>query len=238
MKVWNIFVEYTFLMILMFALIVNLAIDSCSEYLHANAGENSYKNTTIILDAGHGGEDCGAIGINGVYEKDLNLAICFYLKNYFEMAGCSVVLTRTEDKMLYKNDENIYGQRKLYDLKNRLLIADKYTNAIFVSIHMNSFPIGKYRGLQVWYQKGSTLSQKIAENVQKLNKQYLQPTNQRLIKAADESMFLLHQSKLPTILIESGFLSNSDECEEMCQKNYQKQLSFIIFCAILEEMEY
>ena len=93
----------------------------------------------IVLDAGHGGEDCGAIGVNGVYEKDLNLAIAIKLGDYLKTAGFKVIYTRTEDKLLYTEDENIKGFRKIHDLKNRVNIANRYENALFVSIHMNSY---------------------------------------------------------------------------------------------------
>ena len=191
----------------------------------------------IIIDAGHGGEDCGTIGVNGIYEKDVNLKIAFHLETYFSLAGYTVHLTRREDKLLYKESENIYGQRKIYDLKNRLLFAKDYQNAIFISIHMNSYPIEKYSGLQVWYQRDSELAYQLARNVEKETMFYLQQDNQRKSKPGDKNIYLLDQSIHPAILIECGFLSNRKECEKLSDENYQKELSFVIFCAILNTLE-
>ena len=191
----------------------------------------------IILDAGHGGEDCGTIGVNGIYEKDINLRMAFILQEYFELAGYKVFLTREEDKLLYREEENIYGQRKIYDLKNRLLFAEKIDNAIFISLHMNSYPIEKYCGLQVWFQSNSEISYSIATSIQEHVAKTIQPDNTRKIKAADKNIYLLDRLKHPAVLIECGFLSNAEECEKLSEDNYQKELSFVIFCAILNSIE-
>ena len=89
----------------------------------------------IIIDAGHGGEDPGAIGINGIYEKDVNLDIALTIGEELKAKGYTVVYTRTEDKMLYLPEENIKGMRKISDLKNRCKITAEYDNCIFISIH-------------------------------------------------------------------------------------------------------
>ena len=106
---------------------------------------------TVILDAGHGGEDGGAVGVNRVLEKDLNLAVTLRLADLLRAAGVPVILTRTEDRMLYGEGENIKGRKKEFDLKNRLRVAKDHPDAIFISIHMNNFPQEKYNGLQVYY---------------------------------------------------------------------------------------
>ena len=196
---------------------------------------SSPKNSkTIIIDAGHGGEDCGAIGRNGVFEKDINLLISCHLANYLQIFGASVCLTRTEDRLLYNESENIRGQRKIFDLKNRLIIAENYDDAIFISIHMNSFPIEKYSGLQVWYQENIEESYLLAKNIQQTVKSNLQSDNNRKVKSSDKSMYLLDQSNHPAVLIECGFLSNTEECIKLSSETYQKELSFVIACAIIK----
>ena len=122
MKGW---VAFTVAAVLVFS-VINASIlctkgsgfgDTLSEVCFAT------EKKTVIIDAGHGGEDCGAIGINGAYEKDLNLDITFTLGKYLSAAGYEVIYTRTEDRLLYTEQENIKGFRKVYDLKNRLKIA-------------------------------------------------------------------------------------------------------------------
>ncbi len=190
----------------------------------------------IVIDAGHGGEDPGTVGLNGKYEKNLNLEIALALGNMLSEKGYPVVYTRTEDKLLYSEDENIFGIRKISDLKNRCKIAAEYPNAIFISVHMNSYQNEKYSGLQVYYSLNNTGSRVLAEAVQKTVKKTLQPDNNRTVKAG-ENIYLLKNIDNVSILIECGFLSNPEECEKLSEKEYQKQLSSSIICAIIEYKE-
>ena len=190
----------------------------------------------IIIDAGHGGEDCGAIGVSGVYEKDLNLTIAKELGALFEKEGYAVVYTRSDDKLLYKEEENIKGIRKMSDLKNRCKIAAEYPEALFISIHMNSFQSAKYSGLQVYYSPESEESRLLAASVQNSVKDSLQKDNNRKIKKG-EGMYVLENVENTAILIECGFLTNPDECEKLEEKEYQKSLSFSIFCGIIDYIE-
>lgn len=192
----------------------------------------SGNNKTIIIDAGHGGEDVGAIGTNNVYEKDLNMQISIKLGDYLKAAGFNVIYTRSEDCLLYTEEQNIKGMRKIYDLKNRVAIANSYSDAIFISIHMNSFGQQNCSGLQI-YHSANTASQNIASSVQNSVKSLLQPNNRRNIKSG-EGIYVLENSSIPSILIECGFISNPEECEKLCQKEYQKELCFAILCGIIE----
>jgi N-acetylmuramoyl-L-alanine amidase len=187
----------------------------------------------IIIDAGHGGEDPGAIGITGVYEKDVNLSIALALGEELKSKGYTVVYTRTEDKMLYLPEENIKGMRKISDLKNRCKITAEYENCIFVSIHMNSYGASKYSGLQVYYANENDESKALAHKIQSMVKKDLQPENNRQIKNG-KSLYLLENASGTPVLIECGFLSNETECQKLSQKEYQKELSFSISCAIIE----
>ena len=191
---------------------------------------------TIVIDAGHGGEDPGAVGVSGVLEKDLNLAIAMEIGAALTERGYTVVYTRTEDKMLYSADENIKGFRKLSDLKNRAQIANGLESVILVSIHMNSYGESKYSGLQVYYKNGDTASRDLATSIQSRVRTDLQPDNDRPIKKG-ESIYLLENTKGRAVLIECGFLTNAEECEKLSQKEYQKQLSFSIVCGIIEYIE-
>ena len=149
-------------------------------------------------------------------------------------AGQQVVYTRTEDRLLYTEEQNIRGQRKMYDLRNRLAVAEQTPGAIFVSIHMNKFSAPQYSGLQVYYGKGQAEGRRLAELVQATVRADLQPENRRAPRAAGEEIYLLHRASVPAVLIECGFLSNPAECQKLSQKDYQRQLSFSIFCAMME----
>ena len=138
--------------------------------------------------------------------------------------------------MLYSEEENIKGVRKLSDLKNRCAIANNYEDAILVSIHMNSFGASKYSGLQVYYASGNQESQTLATKVQSSVKYNLQNNNSRQIKNGKD-LYILDNSNPVSILVECGFLSNEEECKKLSEKEYQKQLSFAIVCGIIEYIE-
>ena len=187
----------------------------------------------FVIDAGHGGEDPGAIGVNGAYEKDINLAISLLIGSMLEEKGYRVVYTRTEDKMLYSPEENIKGFRKLSDQKNRCRIASEQQGAILISIHMNSFGEAKYSGLQGYYSPKSDESRNLALAIQSSVKNALQNENKRNVKKG-ESIYLLENYDGIGVLLECGFLTNPAECEKLCEKEYQKELSFAIVCGIIE----
>ena len=190
----------------------------------------------IILDAGHGGEDPGAVADGGIYEKDLNLQITLKIGRILEEKGYIVVYTRTDDKLLYKEEENVKGIRKISDLKNRCKFADRYPGSIFVSIHMNSFGSSKYSGLQVYYSLDNQQSLSLANSVQERVVNDIQNSNKRVTKPGKD-MYILEHISNPAILIECGFITNQEELKKLSEKEYQKQLSFSIVCGIIDYIE-
>ncbi len=194
------------------------------------------KDYTIILDAGHGGEDGGASSASGALEKEINLAITMSLRDLLVASGTHVILTRSEDTLLYDKTVDYHGRKKALDLAARRKIAEETPNAIFISIHMNAFPQTKYRGLQVWYSKNNPASLFLAESIQQLASEQLQPDNTRRIKAATSSIYLLHHLTCPSILVECGFLSNTEEAVLLTTEEYQEKLAFLLFLAISNSM--
>lgn len=191
---------------------------------------------TVILDAGHGGEDSGAVGINGILEKDINLTVTLEIGRILTEKGYRVIYTRTEDKLLYTQEQNIKGIRKINDLKNRCKIAGENEGAVFVSIHQNFFSEEKYSGLQVYYSTANDTSRILAESIQKRVREEVQPENRRKVKKG-EGIYLMEHIEGEAVLIECGFLSNQRECDLLSQKEYQNMLSFSIVCGIIEYME-
>ncbi len=189
---------------------------------------------TVIIDAGHGGEDGGAVGVNGAFEKDLNLAISRRLAAALDVCGVTVLETRVTDISLHT--ENIKGQRKNQDLKNRLLVAKEHPDAVFVSIHMNKFPEGKYRGLQVYYSPNHQDSPALGENIRQFTVAYLQLENHRPLKKADDSIYLLSHLSSPGVLVECGFLSNPEECALLSDGDYQQKLALTLAAAISDHL--
>ena len=192
---------------------------------------NNDEEFTVIIDAGHGGKDPGAVGIDNVLEKDLNLLVSTHLCEYLINRGVRVLMTRESDQLL-----KIEGSRlsfKTQDLKARTEIANSHLNGIFVSIHMNKFTDSSVHGLQVWYSSNGRLSEILAESIQSNVAKTIQPNNKRQIKKDSNSIYILRHSKIPTVLVECGFLSNPDEVALLQDKNYQQELSKSIADGIL-----
>lgn len=204
--------------------------------LYTEALKAANERMTIVIDAGHGGEDCGAIGVSGIYEKDINLAVAYELGRILSDNGFAVVYTRTEDKLLYKDDENIKGLRKISDLKNRCKIVADYPNALFVSIHMNSYADSKYSGLQVYYSGNNEQSYALAASIQSTVREALQASNNRKVKLG-KNIYVLENTYNPSVLVECGFLTNREECEKLSQKEYQNALCLAIAQGIFRYME-
>ncbi len=186
---------------------------------------------TFVIDAGHGGEDGGTVG-NGLIEKDLNLDIALRLAALLREAGAQVVTTRESDTMLYDKNSDYAGKKKALDLRARLEITEKCENPVFISIHMNYFPQTQYSGLQVYYSKNNALSRSLAESIQNECKSGLQPDNNRTVKEATSAIFLLHNLPCPAVLVECGFLSNSNEAKLLSDENYREKLAETIFIGI------
>ena len=192
------------------------------------------REITVILDAGHGGEDGGAVGNGNTYEKNLNLAITLKIGKLLEDSGINVVYTRTEDILLYDRNVDYTNRKKALDLAARVKIAEEIPNSIFISIHMNSFPKTQYKGLQVYYSKNHPNSKTLALAIQSAIKNDLQPDNTRKITEATSRIFLLDRIEQPAVLIECGFLSNHEECRLLSTEIYQNQLAEII-CEEIEK---
>ena len=189
---------------------------------------------TVIIDAGHGGEDGGAIGIDKkTLEKDVNLSVSMYLGKLLESDGINVIYTRTEDVLLYDRNVDYDGRKKSLDLRARLDIAEQNPGAVFVSVHMNSFGDPKYSGMQVYYSDSAEDGRILAETLQKMAR-FLSPTNERMIKKANSSIYLLDRAPGTAVLVECGFLSNYEECSLLSTEDYQKKVAFAIYRGIMD----
>lgn len=194
------------------------------------------RRPTVILDAGHGGMDGGAVGVNGVLEKNLNLAVAEALRALLVAAGIEVVMTRYDDRLLYTEEQDIPGKRKYYDLENRRKTAEMHPGSVFVSIHMNKYSEEKYSGLQVWCADDPD-SRSLATMITSSVRASLQPENRREVKTAGKDIYLLHRAVGTAVLVECGFLSNYEECKKLSDEDYRKELSFSLFCAIIKYLD-
>ena len=193
----------------------------------------------IVIDPGHGGEDGGAGADDGTLEKELNLEIGTLLADLCRISGHNVVMTRTTDTQIYGlyNDLDDYsGHKKVYDLRNRLRLTKESGGTLFVSIHMNKFPAASCTGTQVYYSPNDARSRDLAGLIQAYAKQYLQPENDRVIKEAGSSIFLLKQIDIPAALVECGFLSSESDLAALQNPDYRRDFALTVFCALAEYM--
>ena len=169
-------------------------------------------------------------------EKEVNLSVAFALRDLCEAAGIPVVMTRTEDKLLYDRNVDFQGRKKVLDLAARRLVAEQTAatydgNCLFVSIHMNAFPQPQYSGMQVWYSTRDSRSAEIAESIQTASCA-LMPENTRQIKAGGSNIYLLDRITTPAVLVECGFLSNPAEAQRLSEDAYRLAVATAIFCGI------
>lgn len=184
--------------------------------------------TCIVIDPGHGGEDGGAVGINGVNESRLNLEISLRLRDLFSLLGVKSVMLRETDTALYTEDCATIREKKVSDIKQRVKLVNDTPNALLVSIHQNYFEQSKYDGAQVFYAKTDG-SHDLAERTQDILRQTLDRSNRRQCKPS-QTVYLMEHVRCTAILVECGFLSNPTEAELLCSEAYQKKLAAAI-CA-------
>ncbi len=187
----------------------------------------------IIIDAGHGGFDGGAVANDGTVEKDINLSISLYLKEYLSLFGIEAVMIRDADYSVEDNGLTTIREKKSSDLHNRMKIMEETENSIFISIHQNKYTDEKYSGTQVFYSpKTKDESQILAQSIQDCIVNTLQKDNKRQIKECGTSVFLMYNAVKPAVLVECGFLSNYAETNKLKTPEYQKKIAFCIAIGI------
>ena len=190
-------------------------------------------NKTIILDAGHGGIDPGAMTKDkDTKEKDVNLSITLKIRELLEASGALVILTREDDSSLYQETGNKTIRQKYNEnLKNRKKIIQESNADMFMSIHLNAFEQSKYYGAQTFYPKGKEDSIGLSKYIQGELKRVVDKTNNREVKARDD-IYLLKENEIPSVLIECGFLSNEKEAKLLVDEKYQEKLAWSIYVGI------
>ncbi|CAG7647305.1 Germination-specific N-acetylmuramoyl-L-alanine amidase [Paenibacillus solanacearum] len=187
----------------------------------------------IALDAGHGGPDGGAQSKDGVSEKDINLAITKFLRDYLQQSGALVVMTREDDRDLADPSTKGYSRRKTEDLHKRAEFISQQKSDLFVSIHLNSIPSAKWSGAQTFfYPANHKDNQTLATLIQEEIKKNLKNTD-RIAKQADKEIYVLKMLNIPSALVEVGFLSNPAEAKQLGDPNYQKKVAASIYQGIL-----
>ena len=195
------------------------------------------KKGTVVLDAGHGGEDGGAVGVNGVTEKEINLSIALELERYLKQNNFEVIMIRDGDYAVGDQSLRTIAERKRSDTKNRLQTVNEAGECIFISIHQNHFSESKYHGAQVFYSGNRPESAQLAETIRQNIVESLQPENKRENKVAGKNIYLMANANVPAVLVECGFLSNPQEAENLTTEAYQKDIAAAIYNGLLDYLQ-
>ena len=209
-----------------------------SSILYCRIEKTSSKNIIqnnlpiIVIDAGHGGEDGGAVANDGTVEKKLNLEIALKINDVLSIMGYKTKLIRKTDTAIH-TDGNTIRQRKISDIKNRFAIMNEYDNCVYISIHQNKFNDTRIHGAQTFYSSNNLSSKILADFIQKSILSQLQPDNKRVIKKSGTDIYLLYNATKPAVMVECGFISNVEELSKLKNKEYQGKMAISIAFGII-----
>ena len=209
-------------------LVFTVILVACVAVLPFIQSEGVQEDFVIIIDAGHGGDDGGAVSIGGICEKDLNLAMSKSLSSNLEAMGYHVIMTRTDDT----DTDGEEGFNKRKDILNRLKYTEQYPNSLFISVHMNSSTSSTDKGFTVFYGEKNELSKKIAENIYYAVENFAYTSRLRDVKESPDSVYLMNNCTVPAILVECGFISNKTDEALLIDEKYREDLSYILACGI------
>lgn len=185
---------------------------------------------TVVLDAGHGLPDGGAVSENGISEQEINLNIIFKLQELLEASNCNVILTRSDENGIYDADAK---NKKYSDLSKRVELANNSISEILVSVHLNKINGKQYYGWQTFYQKENEKSKKLANYVQNNLNYAIDRPNKRTILPLS-NIYLMDNSKIPAITVECGFLSNYEDTKLLQTDEYQNNIAWGIYAGIMD----
>lgn len=188
------------------------------------------KRECIVVDAGHGSPDGGAVGADGTFEKDINLSIAKKLQEVLEGKGVEVVMTRSGDDEIYDSSAGTIREKKVSDMKNRVKIINDSNALCYISIHMNSFDDKRVSGLNVYYS-GDDTGREIAELIEKSIAE-VTGVEYHTVRTIDERLYLSKHTKIPAVLVECGFISNPEEEKKLNDSDYQARLAWAIAEAV------
>ena len=227
MNFWKINIKVLLLYLIIFTtfLLIPLIASRAVTTLSGNCTDY----TRIVIDAGHGGIDGGAVSCTGEYESHINLEIALKLRDIMNLLGIRTVLIRDTDRSVYTCGETV-AAKKISDLNERLRIVNTTPSAILISIHQNYFTDSRYCGAQIFHTSCAE-SNILAGQLQDAIRQTIQPDNHRQIKRST-GIYLMEHINCAGVLIECGFLSNVQEEALLRNEVYQRNFACVIATSI------
>jgi len=197
-------------------------------YVENSGHSKEVKGTcTVVIDPGHGGDDSGAVSINGEMEKDINLSVALRLGKLLEKSGIKVIYTRTQDELLDPTSQKS-------DLQARCDISNDAGADIFVSIHCNFDTVSvNTRGIETWCRFPGKNGDKLAKAIQKELVSLGYSKDRGIKYEADGGLYVLKNTDAVAVLVELGFLSNEQDAEFLTSEDGQEQMAKAIAQGIL-----
>lgn len=189
----------------------------------------TYAEPTLVIDAGHGGIDGGAIGANGAKESDINLAIALRLQAVSAFCGKRCVMTRTDDSRA----TNALTYSEHDELVYRVDVVNSTDNPVLLSIHQNCYPTAQPSGAQVIYSQNG-YSESFGQLMHSNLVSYLDPQNRRVAEPDKSKLYILSNVDCPAILVECGFVSNHTDITKLTDSRYQTALSTVLMASFIQ----
>lgn len=181
-------------------------------------------NRVVVIDAGHGGVDPGAVGKGKVLEKDVTLAVSKRLQALVQQSGAKTIMVRENDSDLGTSQGLL--KRKREDLAQRIQLAMDAQAEVYISIHANSFPDAKMTGAQTFYHSDSPEGKLLAQSIQQeLNSM----TKGKRVVKGNQDIYVLKKAHQAAVTVELGFLSNLEEEQLLATPEYQEKLAVAIY---------
>lgn len=203
-----------------------------SAYISTINSNNGHNASVLIIDAGHGGTDGGAVANDGTKESAINLSVALKLESLSKLFGINSVMTRRGEELDYPSDANTIALKKRWDQNRRLEIINSFQNAILISIHQNKYPDPRPSGPQVLYAPNDK-SRLFGEITHNMLNDALCSHNRRVASPIADNIYLINNAKCPAILVECGFISNVGELAQLLNENYQKKIASVIFSSYI-----
>lgn len=189
------------------------------------------KAKVILIDAGHGMPDGGAVGYSGNAEEKINLAIAKKTAEVLGGKGYVTLMTREDNNSLAAGENKTIRKIKVEDMRLRAEMMKKSGADLFLSIHMNSYPNESVNGLRFFYSANHPEIKTLAEDIQK-SIGGVTGAKTHAVKTADRDLFLMKKPPIPAILAECGFISNPDEEKKLMNEEYQAKIAWAIGDAV------
>ena len=217
--------------LIIFLILISIFSISMISLMQSNIVETSgeLKSYKIIVDAGHGQPDGGAVSENGVAEEALNLAIAIKLQEELESNGYDVLMTRmTKNNIADSDKQDTLKQMKSSDLSNRVKIANESNADFMISIHMNKYTSSNSWGWQTFYSKNSEDGKRLADLIQSSISNNIERENKR-VALSIEGIKIVDKTNIPVVIVECGFLSNPEDLSFLQTEEYQDKIVQGIF---------